>query len=284
MGAFPCRYGGAHCRECLMIAGRAAGVYCFTIDDNIRFLEECTKSNLGSVFDHPYPAMLRRMYFAYGTKFQLNMYYCYALNEFSLADVPDIWRNELEQNSGWLRFSFHAYANDPPFPYDNAAADNVLADYRAVMVQMHRIAGKAATDATTTLHYVCATKETCTALRKEGVRGLIGMFLPINDRRALRYYLTSQQASILQQYRLWHDSETDISFLCNNIVLNAVSLDEITPLLSRQISNIYHVMIYEQYFYPDYIDYQPDFEKKIDAAISFFQTLGLNSCFFEELV
>ena len=212
------------------------------------------------------------------------MYYCYALNEFSLADVPDIWRNELEQNSGWLRFSFHAYANDPPFPYDNAAADNVLADYRAVMVQMHRIAGKAATDATTTLHYVCATKETCTALRKEGVRGLIGMFLPINDRRALRYYLTSQQASILQQYRLWHDSETDISFLCNNIVLNAVSLDEITPLLSRQISNIYHVMIHEQYFYPDYIDYQPDFEKKIDAAISFFQTLGLNSCFFEELV
>ena len=101
------------------------------------------------------------------------MYYCYALNEFSLADVPDIWRNELEQNSGWLRFSFHAYANDPPFPYDNAAADNVLADYRAVMVQMHRIAGKAATDATTTLHYVCATKETCTALRKEGVRLLL---------------------------------------------------------------------------------------------------------------
>ena len=64
------------------------------------------------------------------------------------------------------------------------------------------------------------------------------------------------------QHRLWHDSETDISFLCNNIVLNAVSSDEIPSLLLRQSSNIYDVMIHEQYFYPDYIDYQPDFEKK----------------------
>ena len=174
-----------------MIAGRAAGVYCFTIDDNICFLEECTKSNLSSIFDHPYPAMLRKMHFTYGTKFQLNMYYCYALNEFSLTDVPDIWRDELEQNSDWLRFSFHSYANDPPFPYDNAVADKVLADYRAVMAQMRRIAGKAATDVTTTLHYVCATKEACIALRKEGVCGLIGMFLPMDDSRALRYYLRS---------------------------------------------------------------------------------------------
>ena len=267
-----------------MIAGREEGVYCFTIDDNIRFLEECTKSNLSSIFDHPYPAMLRKMHFTYGTKFQLNMYYCYALNEFSLTDVPDIWRDELEQNSDWLGFSFHSYANDPPFPYDNAVADKVLADYRAVMAQMRRIAGKAATDVTTTLHYVCATKEACIALRKEGVCGLIGMFLPMDDRRALRYYLTSQQACSLQQHRLWHDSETDISFLCNNIVLNAVSLDEIPSLLLRQSSNIYHVMIHEQYFYPDYIDYQPDFEKKIAAAISFFQTLDFKSCFFEELI
>ena len=152
------------------------------------------------------------------------------------------------------------------------------------MAQMRRIAGKAATDVTTTLHYVCATKEACIALRKEGVCGLIGMFLPMDDRRALRYYLTSQQACSLQQHRLWHDSETDISFLCNNIVLNAVSLDEIPSLLLRQSSNIYHVMIHEQYFYPDYIDYQPDFEKKIAAAISFFQTLDFKSCFFEELI
>lgn len=261
-----------------------AGVYCFTIDDNIRFLEECTVNNSDSIFEHPYLAALQRVHFTYGTKFQLNMYYCYELNSFSLADVPNIWKDELERNSNWLRFSFHAYANNPPFPYDNVTADKVLNDYRKVMSQLRRIAGKAATDVTTTLHYVCATKEACMALRKEGVRGLIGMFLPVKDRRSLRYYLTPEQASIIQRHRLWHDSETDISFLCNNIVLNTVSLEEITPLLSGQSSNIYHVMIHEQYFYPDYIDYQPDFEKKLNAAVSFFERLNLRSCFFEELI
>lgn len=267
-----------------MIMDRWNSVYCFTIDDNMRFLEECTKNNLDSIFDHPYVAMLQRIHFTYGTKIQLNMYYCYTQNEFSLADVSDIWRDELESNSDWLRFSFHAYSNDPPFPYDDVSAQQVLSDYHQVMSELRRIAGKAATDVTTTLHYMCATKDACTALRKEGVRGLIGMFLNKNDRSALRYYLDEQRTSILQQQRLWHDSETDIYFLCNNVVLNTILLDEIIPMLLRQRSKIYHVMIHEQYFYPDYINYQVDFEEKINIALGFFQKLNLKSCFFEELI
>ena len=74
-----------------MIMDRWNSVYCFTIDDNMRFLEECTKNNLDSIFDHPYVAMLQRIHFTYGTKIQLNMYYCYTQNEFSLADVSLIY-------------------------------------------------------------------------------------------------------------------------------------------------------------------------------------------------
>ena len=67
-------------------------------------------------------------------------------------------------------------------------------------------------------------------------------------------------------------------------MLNTVSIDEIIPLLSQQKSNTYHIMIHEQYFYPDYINYQVDFEEKINIVLSFFQKLNLKSCFFEELI
>ena len=56
----------------------APGVYCFTLDDNIRFLEESARGGLPSLFQHPYPALLRRCHQVYGAKFQLNMYDSYA--------------------------------------------------------------------------------------------------------------------------------------------------------------------------------------------------------------
>lgn len=262
----------------------APGVYCFTLDDNIRFLEESVRGGLPSLFQHPYPALLRRCHQIYGAKFQLNMYDSYAPGGFSLAQAPACWREELEANADWLRFSFHARHNDPPFPYENASPGALLDDYRAVMGQLRRIAGRAATDATTTLHYVCAPKQACAALREEGVRGLVGMFYPLPGREALRYYLTPAQAGLLQRRPLWRDEETGLTFACNDLVLNAVPLGEIAPRLAARPKDFYHVMIHEQYFYPDYEAYQPDFAQKVEAALAWFQEQGLRSCFLEELL
>lgn len=263
-------------------AAPAGGAYCFTLDDNIRFLEESTRDGVDSIFEHPYPALLRRMHEKYGAKFQLNMYESYEPDSFSLRDAPDRWRAELEQNADWLRFSFHARNNDPPYPYEHAAPEVLLRDYRAVMHELRRIAGAAATDATTTLHYVCAEKEACAALYREGVRGLIGMFHPQSGRESLRYYLTPEQAGHVHALHQWCDAETGLFFVCNDMVLNAVPLERIIPELSRKEQPFYQVMIHEQYFYPDYSDYQPDFEQKVEAPLAWFQRKGLRSCFLEE--
>lgn len=260
------------------------GVYCVTLDDNIRFLEECTRQGLDSVFDHPYPALLRKLHLVYGAKFQMNMYQSYQPGGFSLADVPEVWRKELEASAHWLRFSFHARNNDPPFPYAHAAPEALLEDFRAVSRQLHRIAGRAATDATTTLHYVCASREACQALRAEGVRGLIGMFLPLDGPKALRYYLSPEQAALVNRQGLWQDRETDLLFACNDVVLNTVETEEIVPILESRSKGFYHVMIHEQYFYPDYEAYQPDFARKVEEPLKWFQAHGLSSCFLEELL
>jgi len=261
-----------------------AGAYVFTLDDNIRFLEESTRDGLKCLLDHPYLALFQTLHEKYGAKFQLNMYYSYQPGGFSLRDVPDCWRRELEENAHWLHFSFHARHNDPCFPYEYAAPEELLRDYDDVMAQLRRIAGKAATDATTTLHYVCATREGCAALRQRGVRGLIGMFYPKPGREALRYYLTEEQAALLRNKDLWQDPETGLSFARNDAVLNMLALDEIRPALERERKQFYHVMIHEQYFYPDYPGYQRDFAQKVEAPLVLFQERGLVSRFLEEII
>ena len=49
--------------------------FCFTVDDNIRFFKEITEQGLGSIFEHPYLAMLRRLHERFGVKIQLNLFF-----------------------------------------------------------------------------------------------------------------------------------------------------------------------------------------------------------------
>ena len=42
--------------------------YCFTVDDNIRFLKELTEQKPESIFCHPYPALYRKLHEKYGLK------------------------------------------------------------------------------------------------------------------------------------------------------------------------------------------------------------------------
>ncbi len=46
-------------------------VFCFTVDDNIRFLKELTRNRYNSIFDHPYLAMYKRLHEEFGLKIQL---------------------------------------------------------------------------------------------------------------------------------------------------------------------------------------------------------------------
>ena len=89
-------------------------IYCFTLDDNIRFMENACRRKEPSLLQSPYLAMLFRQHKEFGCKFQLNMFYSYYPGSFSLADVPDTYKKELKENSGWLKFSFHACPDDPP--------------------------------------------------------------------------------------------------------------------------------------------------------------------------
>ena len=50
-------------------------IFCFAVDDNIRFFKELTEKKPECIFAHPYFAMYMRLHEALDLKVQLNLFY-----------------------------------------------------------------------------------------------------------------------------------------------------------------------------------------------------------------
>ncbi len=200
---------------------------CFTLDDNIRFLQEITQGQYKNILEHPYLALLYKMHNEYGAKFQLNMFYSYNNGGFSLSDVPETYFNQFENCSNWLKMSFHSAHNNPAFPYENATAQELISDFDKVQNELLRIVPKSIIATTTTLHYVAATKQGITALGKRGVKGLIAMAFKQEGNLALQYHLNSAQAEALRENDFYYEKDTNITYLLNHLIVDRVSINDL---------------------------------------------------------
>ena len=77
--------------------------YCFTVDDNIRFLKEITEVCYRSIFEHPYLSMYRRLHERFGLKVQLNLFY--REGDFDLSQMTDRYYEEWKENADWIKLS-----------------------------------------------------------------------------------------------------------------------------------------------------------------------------------
>lgn len=253
--------------------------FCFTIDDNIRFLQETARRGYESIFDHPYPAMLRRLHDEFGLKIQLNLFY--ECDGFNLAMMPDRYKDEWSRNADWLKLSFHSRA-ETEYPYIHSSYDEVYNDCKAVQNEIVRFASRNALAETTTVHYCQTTNEGLNALKDNGVAGLLGLFG--NDAYPqTSYSLPDSDASKIRSGAVVRRS--GIAFAGIDIVLNLYDTERIIALL-QELSDrkSIKVMIHEQYFYPDYPAYQSDFEQKLNSAFAFLTAHGYTSKFLEDLV
>ena len=252
--------------------------YTFTVDDNIRFLRELAGQPSMALFDHPYMAMWLRLHRQFGVRVQLNLFFSDG-GAFDLCGVPDRLAVDFRAASGWLRLSFHAKQEFPAHPYREAPARVLLADCQAVHREILRFAGKPSLAATTTLHYCTCTAAGLAALRQAGVRGLLGLF-GTPDAPRLSYQLTEAECAGLRRgIPLRKDG-----MLYANIplILNRVTLPEVSPRTETLASlPSVSLMIHEQYFYPDYRAYQPDFEEKVSLALNILTRSGYHPTFFE---
>ena len=253
--------------------------FCFTIDDNVRFLQELTEGEYASLFLHPYTALLKRLHEKYGVKIQLNLFF--EQGTFTLADVTDKFRREWEANADWLKLSFHSRLENVR-PYEYSEYKEVYDDCNAVHKEIVRFAGENSLAKTTTIHYCRTTQDGLRALKDCGVQGLLGLYGDAQEPRT-SYSCDEKQA---QSARVGNIVYGDgIAFAGIDVILNMYSLEEnMRRIKAVENRAIVKVMIHEQYFYADYPRYQPDFEEKLNSAFAFFTENGRESCFLEEII
>lgn len=261
--------------------------YRFSTDDNIWFLRDIARNadRYKSIFENPYLAMWRDLHERYGTKFHHNIYY--ETDGFNLSQMPGKFRDEWRRNAGWMRLSFHALANDPDRPYVHASAEQILRDYRLVVREIERFAGKEVLHPVTTVHWGETTLAAARALRSEGIRTMVGYFDVRNGIPSVGYYLTVPQLRYLMGRDYWKDTREDITFVRHDIVINTVPLDRIDPHLEKiaadpHQSEVMELMIHEQYFYPDYVAYEPDYRQRVERAIQWVTRRGYRPVFYED--
>ena len=253
--------------------------FCFTVDDNIRFLKEITENQYQSIFDHPYLAMYRRLHKEFDLKIQLNLFF--RMENFDLSQMSDAYYEEWKENSDWLKLSFHSDFENVR-PYEHSGYDVVYGDCKRVHEQIIRFASPKALANTTTIHYCLLTEDGLTAMRDNGVVGLLGLFGD-KEKKCTSYGIEESKAEKIRNGETLKSG--DISFASIDIVLNNFKSEKIIEQLVRMSKRDYiKVMIHEQYFYEDYPHYQPEFEEKLRSTFSFLCDNRYQSVFYESLI
>lgn len=269
---------GESCSITVFQLKNPVGGYRLSSDDNILFLCDINdhKDVYKSIFENPYLAVYKKAHDLYGAKVHLNLFYEFDSNNpsfkpgshkyFNLSMMTDQFREEFRANADWLKLSFHAKAEYPDEPYKFASGATAREHALMVNREIVRFAGPEVLSACTTVHWGEANEEVVTALREMGYRAMAGYFMPTGS--PVAYYAPRDLVEYVYHRDFWKDTQTDVLFARIDAVINRGSLEEnmealkeITGSASR--GGFVSIMIHEQYFYPDYAGYLPDFADRV---------------------
>lgn len=268
--------------------------YRFSLDDNIWFFQNIAKNKdiYKSIFEDPYLKLLKTMNDRYGTKFHLNIYYeCPEFGGFNLTQMPDKFKPEWKYNSDWLRLSFHANANLPTRPYIRASFSQAKFEHDRIMNEILRFAGEEAfAGSATTIHWGDATVDAVRALRSSGVRAFVGAFryhYPNNN--SIRYYLNAEQCAILNIYGFYYEKKEDVCFVLYGPSIQRTTIDDIAEeskvfQKNHPLYTFKELCVHEQYFYPHFARYMPDYYERFDTAIRWCVENGYESAFLSDIL
>lgn len=261
--------------------------YRFSIDDNSFFLRDVAQKGYASLFDCFYLKGLRDLNKKYGVKFTVNIYYTTG-DDFSLPQFPDRYKGEWRDNASWLRLAFHANADKPDRPYQDAPAERLAADFDRVAEQIHRFAGPEAYAPPTVIHWAMLRAESLPILAKRGVKVLSGYFRRGRGRAwDINYCIDDIRSEYLSRHDALKDFATGIIFSRVDIVCNSTPLDRIAPTLAAAAADpkeaeIMDLFTHEQYFWKFYSHYIPDHFQRLDAALGWVTERGYKPVFFHE--
>ncbi len=261
--------------------------YRIVIDDNSFFLRDITQKDYASLFDCFYLKILKDLNVKYGARFTLNIYYTTG-DDWNLTQFPDKYRDEWEANANWLRLAFHAYANEPAWPYRDAPVEKLLADMDLIEPQIHRFAGPKTFSPVAVVHWGMTRPEAWKALYDRGSRVLGGYFRQsAQGEWQVNYRVDDVRSEWLSRHDLLKDFPSGMIFSRVDMVVNNTPLDQVVPVLEAVVADprqaeVVDLLTHEQYFWPFYQVYLPDHAQRLDRAIGFLTERGYKPVFLQD--
>lgn len=144
-----------------------------------------------SIFAVKFFAFLRNLHFRTGCT--VSCYCFYKKDGFSLAECPDSYKQEFENNSDWLKFGFHSYTGNEDYQHQDP--NTSLAQYTELMKCLERVVGRKSLDLCPRIHKFEASSEFMYQMSNHPLYPIKGL-LSADDNR-ISYSLTSANNQIL---------------------------------------------------------------------------------------
>ncbi len=277
----------------------AANKFALSVDDNVWAFADLTKNQdkYTSIFENPYLAVYKKAHDLYGTKVRLNLFY--AINnecglemygDFNLSMMTEKFKDEFRANSDWLHLAFHARAEFPDWPYTLASGETLKQDFEDIRREIFRFAGEECFEWVTTNHFGSGNRDVVRAERELGIKGLMAYLeLDANGEPYVSYYLSKDEIVHANEYGFWKDMDMDMIFGKIDVVLNLMDAKSAREILDRSKAEhpkkgAIELMIHEQYFYPSYFNYLPDFTERVLSACAWCRENGYEPAFACEML
>jgi hypothetical protein len=275
--------------------------YRLSSDDNILFLKDIheNRHTYASIFDNSYLSLYKKAHDEYGVKVQLNLFYDTStstlfnkpIEYFDLTMMTDKFKGEWEQNSDWLKLSFHSKNEHMAKPYKNVSEEEIARDCEKVNEQIVRFAGQKTLAIGTTVHCGDASKDGVKELRRLGYKAFAGYY----DRNAqnnprVAYFYDGDILTHIGGRDIWIDHELDIACARIDRVINLApdvktNLDEIKSVFEDSgRGEFLEIMIHEQYFYDYYKNYIPAFSDIVLSCCKWISEQGYSGKLFEDIL
>ena len=292
----------------------------FFIDDHSFLYTDLSKQRPKKAFDHFYLAALKKIHDKYGFKVTLNSFYHNDHEEFVLKDMPDIWKSEFQDNSDWLKFSFHAYSEFPDRPYAEATAATFGKHWDMVQKEIERFAGPECFIAPVVIHWANVHPAVAQEAIRRGVTAYSNNFrlrvmggpsledrqkggdMKTIEKRSLSgvdcgnelsglamHYGMQEEKDFLDKNIVYYDPQLGVSFFHNTVCCNLVPLAEIPKKYAEAIkrneergTEILGVASHEQYSFPYYDNYLPDHLKRLETATRCLVEAGYKPVIFSQ--
>ena len=296
--------------------------HCY-IDDHSFVFTELARQRPKYAFDHFYLAGLKKIHDETGFKVTLNSFYRndHDKDGFLLKEMPDVWKSEFEENSDWLKFSFHSYSEFPDRPYLESSAEEFGHDFDLVKNEIIRFAGENAFTPPVVIHWGSIHPAAAAELIRRGThcynytfrpkvsggpslaermnggdmdrvqkRSLSGEDKAASTEGLKMHYERPEELDYLKQYSAYYDPSLELIFIYGcGICCNLVPLAEIpkrfeAALRTAERNGIETLKFasHEQYTFPSYPNYLPDHMERIALTARLFAENGFEPVYFND--